>query len=450
VNIEDSSLWREVTTITQSGPKPINYTWTCQIHANGVNYTPMKVVSVDNITDYENNYGDEIFVEISILGGMYANNIYPFKEDLEITMFRKPLLEAGDAADTDSMIQTERYRANLIDTGNPVVEANARNTPTKDALDLTNLYTVKFQLVNKALEQLRAIGSGNIYRNGDVGTIIKNLLSTDSQIVQTEGLRMPKGVNMEPGTNPTVWDHVVIPQGVPLVKIPQYIHEKCRGVYSAGLGYYYQGDYWYVYPCYDTTRWNSAPRNVTVINIPKNKLDGIERTYRKNGNNLVILATGEVRFRDDSEVQQLNHGNGSRFAIADNFMNNFAVVKNNKATVSRGSNNTEFISNARKTGLNYVKTSSNEITSNSYLEYSATARRLGSFLSFVWQNGLPSLLFPGMMVRVMYLDNDTVKTVDGVLLKVHSYSQMRGQGLTASRHMTETVVSVFVNRIQSS
>jgi len=421
------------------------------IYANKIYNAPYKILSIDFLSDFEDNYSDEILLEITLGAGTYANNIYPFKEDIEIILAKTPLNEVDDNIDTTQKPQTERYRATLIDTGNPIIEANSSFSPTMTQLDIANLITVKFQLVNKALEQLRMISVGSIFRNGTVGDVIKSSLTQASQTIVVDGKRAIKGVDViEPISNNTPRSHIVIPQGIPLVQLPQYIHEKCGGVYSSGLGYYLQGDYWYVYPCYDCTRFNSAKKTVTIINVPKNKLPGIERTYRLTGDNLVILATGSVKFKDNSEVEMLNKGNGVRYADANNFVTGFATTANNKTTASRALNNSEYVSVKRLTGNNNVPVSSNPINANSFYEASKLAVRQGSMIDLEWENSNQTLIFPGMMVKILYIDDTEIKKIYGVMLKAHHYTAAKGQGQKTTRYISHSVLSIFINRVGTS
>ena len=451
MEIQNSSIWREVQKITGDTSNPVHYSYAAQIYVNKKTITPYKVLSIDFVRDFEDNYADETIIEIALGMGTYSKDVYPFKENIEIVLSKTPLLEVSDDVDTSKPVQTERFRATLIDTGNPIIEANAPFTPTKETLDLSNIIQVKFQLVNKAIEQLRMVDVGGIYRNMTVGDVIKAVLTKASQSISVEGVRSIKGVDaVDPISNSTKRDHVEVPHGVSLVQLAQYIHEKCGGVYSSGLGYYLQDVYWYMYPCYDCTRFNTAKNTLTILNIPKNKLPGIERTYRQNGSNLVILATGDVRFKDNSEVEMLNKGNGVRFADANKFLNGFVEVANNKALASRGANNSEFVSVQRLTKLNNVNLSTNPINANSFYESSKLSKRQGSMVDLVWENSNPSLLFPGMMVKMLYLDGDSVKTLDGVLLKEHDYAHMKQAGSQNARYITNTGISVFIKRVETS
>jgi hypothetical protein len=448
MEIESTSLYREISNIINGPSKPVHYQWTAQVHANGQNLNVLKVLSIDIVQDFEMKYADETYVELSILGGMYAHDIYPYQSNLEITLFRRPLQEVGDSADTTAPIQTERYAVTLLDSGNPLLEANGINSPSKEDLNLTNIFEIKFQLVNKAIEQIRMRSIGGIYRDTTTENVIKSVLTKESKNVVVEGSRIPKGVDMIPASNQVKRDHVIIPHGTLLVHLPEFIHRRCGGIYNAGMGYYMQGDYWYVYPCYDTTRFAASTRTLTIINVPKNKFPNVERTYRLDGTNLVIMATGDVKFSDDSDQQQLNYGNGVRFADGDNFMQKFVTTAGNKTIASRAKNNSEFVGTKRPNGNNNIRSSEKAISSNAMVEYSKIARRQGSVLSLIWENSLPELLYPGMMVKLLYMDGEIIKTIYGVTLKAHHYVQTNGNGLITGSHKTVTMLAVFVQRLK--
>lgn len=446
MELENSSLYREVRAVIESPVKPVHYVWAADIHTPTSTYRVLKVLSIDFVCDYEAAYADTVLVTVAVLGGVYAKRIYPAQSELDITLYRTPLREQGSTADYERDLEVERYTATMIDAGNPLLEGNAGSVLTEEALNATNIFEITFQLVNKSLEQMRMISVGGVYRYVTAEDVIKGILTRESKRLQVEGIRMPQGVDMVPASNTAVRNHVIIPQGTKLVDIPAYVQNKCGGVYSSGMGYYLQGDYWYVYPCFDVTRFAKANRTMTIINIPPNKFPGVERTYRKDGNSIVVLATGEVRFRDDTDSQQLNSGNGVRFADATLFMEGYSKTKDNVTTVARGANVSEFLSSSRPNGKNNVQISDQPITANPFAEYSKLSRREGSLLSLVWENSQPSAVFPGMMVKLLYLEEDEIKTTYGVMLKAHHYVSMVGEGMASERHKTNSALSVFVQK----
>lgn len=340
----------------------------------------------------------------------------------------------------------ERFTAVLIDKGNPMMNNSGPNTPTQEALDLTNIVTVTFQLQNKAVEQMRMRSYGNTFRDQTVEDVLLTIMTTESQKVKVDSSMKPLGVDIVKPSRQGKQKHISIPQGIPLVDIPNYIHLREGGIYSAGLGYFYENRYWYIYPCYDVTRFKKVEKTVTVINVPTNKLPQVERTYLQNGSSLIIIATGEVKFADDSTKNQLALGNGLMFADA-NKLNEVGEVKGNKLVASRAKVASEFVGQSRDNGNNYVPRSNAMVSGNPYVQFSTIARREGSVFAFVWDNSEGNLLFPGMMAKILYLEENDIKEIYGVVLKAHEFTELVGNGATASRHTTRTMVSIFTERI---
>lgn len=447
MEFEESSLFREVQAVTAGGVKPVHATWGAQFHVNGQTYNALKVLSIDTVADYEGNYSDVIIAELVVMPGTFWKRVYPYMDAVEVTLIKTPLQETGDSVDQNRALQSERYKAILHTTGgSPFLENTGMNEASEEALNITDLLTVTVELMSQALYQVNMITSGVTLRNCTVERALKAVLTKESQRVQVDNQRLIKGVNMVPANNDKQRDHVHIPQGMPLAHIPAWIHEQCGGVYSAGFGYYLQNGYWYVYPMFDPARQNPQGTMLTIVNVPKNKMPSVERTYRQDGDNLTILSTGEVRFKDDSNIRQLNEGNGARWADADKIMTGFAIVEKNIATVSRGANNTEVVTKQRPDGLNNAPVSANAITANPFVEYSKLAKREGSVMGLMWQNSDPRLIAPGMIATILYLDDTQVKTVQGVILKAHHNTALQGEGLTQGRHMTNSSLSVFVKR----
>lgn len=448
MEIEQTSLWREVQAIANAGSKPVHYEWRAEFRANDAVIPALKVLNVDFLQDYEQSFGDQVLLKVMIPGGTYTKRIYPYKNNLEVILYKSPLQETSDIDEEDLQVQTETYTATLIDAGTPVLHGDQVANIDEESMNLTNLFEISVQLVNKALEQLRMITIGGIYRNCNVSDVIKGVLTRESQKVKVDNVRLPQGVDMVEADNQNKRDHVIIPQGTRLVDLPQYIHEKCGGVYSSGFNYYLREDWWYVYPCYNTQRFNEAEQTLTIINVPRNRLTEADRTYRVDGNNLLILATGDVRFRDDSQQQQLNAGNGVRFADADRFMNDMVQTKGNKTVAKRGANVTEVKAFDRPNGNNQVQLSPRAITANPYVEFSDLARRQGGVIGLEWLHSDASLIFPGMMVKVLYLEGESIMEAYGSLLKAHHFVQKRGPGLVESRYVSQSVLSVFVKPLE--
>ncbi|WP_144106596.1 hypothetical protein [Paraburkholderia sp. BCC1886] len=449
MEFEQSALMLQVNQILQSGPNPVNHTVSASVSVTSTNMvvTPLKVTGVDLMRNYLDSYSDELIVELQFSGGTYLKYVYPYKNAIDITLTWTPLMEGSDAVDPNGTPTSETFTATLIDKGNDLVEQNGANSSATSDQDLTNIKSVHFQLVNKALDQMRMISASyGVIRSATVDDAIKLVLTTASQATTVNGTQTVQGVTMTPSNNQTARDHIVVPHGMKLVDLPQYIQKNCGGVYSASMGYFLQGTQWHVYPALDTTRFNTTTSGtLTVINVPQNKFPHVERTYLQSGNSLTVMATGQVKFRDPSNAQQLNEGNGIRFADATKFMQGgFAAVSNNSALASRGTNNSEFMAVARPSGNNNAHLSPTRITANALEEYSQLSRAVGSIITMEWQNSQPSLILPGMPAEILYLADDAITTLTGVVCGAHHVTQLRGQGISAARYNTSTVLNIFI------
>jgi hypothetical protein len=358
-----------------------------------------------------------------------------------------PVYEVGGGVDTDDATVSQRYIATLLNPFNPAVESNAMNQPDETSLDLTNLLEIDFQLIPKQVNQFRMRTYGGIFRNQTVEDVIKHVLTSESANVDVDSDAVPKGVEMVAANNKTARDHIVIPQGTKLVKVPDYIHEKCGGVYNAGLAAYFSGDHWYVFPPYNNANFDSTPRTMTIINVPPNRMPAIEQTYKKEGNNLTVLATGDTKLKNFSEDLVMNHGNGVRFGDADKFMENYSKLGDNKAVAGRGGTNSEFTTIKRDNGLNNVMQAANRINSNPFWEYSKLAARDGSIISLSWENSDMTQIYPGMPVKILFMQDDDISSITGLLIKAHHYVNTFGSGFQTNRHFTTSNLMIFCKRV---
>lgn len=445
MDFDKSPLKLEVDSII-SNPNAVHFHWRVQIHANDEIIEAYKVLTIDNLKDFELNYTDEIMLCISIPFGTYVKRVYPYRSKLEITLTRCPLKEQGSESNYELKIVTEKFIAVLADQGNPVIESNTNAVRDESSLNLTEGFAkINIQLINKAINLIRMKSVGGVYRKVTPADVIKTILTKESQNIDLEKELLPMGVDMVEPNNKALKDHVLIPHGTRLVDMSDYINSTSDGVYNTGLGLYYQNRNWFLYPLYNTDRFDDSETKLTIINVPGSRLMGIERTFRRDGNNVVALATGETRFADKSDYEQLNLGNGVRFTDANKIMNDFATVKNNKVTASRGNNNNEVITNNRELGNN-VQLSRRSINSNVYKEYAEMARREGSIITMVWENADIDFIKPGLPIIILYLDPEGIKKLRGVLLKAHVYTYVKGQAMMAGSHYTTVVMSIFVNR----
>lgn len=446
MDILDSALGADIKAITTNKDGFASYFWAADIHCTeDKTIQAFKVLSIDFICDYTNNFTDEIILTLTVGAGAYTYQIYPNMSKLEITLYKIPVNEIGGGTDDEHPVQSERYVGVMVNPKNPAITGNTYNQVSESDLDLTNLFTVEFQLITKSVDQFRMRSFGGVFRNATVEEVIKSVMTTESKIVNADQKAIPTGVEMFPANNTTKREHIVIPQGTRLVSVPGYIHQKC-GVYNAGFAYYFLNDTWFIFQPYNNVDFNKAQRTLTLIRVPPNRMPGAERTFIKAGDAVTAIVTGETKIENKSESLMLNDGNGVRFGDGDKFMEDFVKVEGNKAVAGRGGTNNEFTTIKRPNGYNNVLNSDNRITSNPYVEYSKLAMRDGALLSMAWENSDPTLLYPGMPVKILFMQEDTIKETYGVLVHAHHYVQTLGNGFQTNRHITASNLSVFTKR----
>lgn len=305
---------------------------------------------------------------------------------------------------------------------------------------------VKFQLTDPLVERLRMESVGGIFPDTSCADLLSFLLTDINQKLQLDEENKIEGVDFFEPTLKEKQKQIVLPHATRFVEAPDFLQSKVGGIYNAGLGFYLQKKHWYVYPLYDLTRFDKSLKTLTLVNVPKNRMPGAEVTYRTTGNQVIALITGATKFRDDSESQILNEGNGVRFLDARKLMDGFSETSKNRTTILRANNNNEFVAEQRKTGLNNVHASPVRITSNNFVELSRLAQRAGAPFQCVWENSNPDLLYPGMPVKYMYVVNGEVKEALGVLIRAHHNIGTYAPGAKSKRYVSNSVLTVFIDR----
>ncbi len=110
--------------------------------------------------------------------------------------------------------QSERYSAYLVDGDKGPNVGQGRETVSEDVLDRMDILLVSFQLTNKAVEKIRMISVGGIFRNTTVKDTILAVLTKESQNIKVDNRRAIDGVDLVTPKNTSKRDHILVPQGV--------------------------------------------------------------------------------------------------------------------------------------------------------------------------------------------------------------------------------------------
>jgi hypothetical protein len=70
-------------------------------------------------------------------------------------------------------------------------------------------------------------------------------------------------------------------------------------------------------------------------------------------------------------------------------------------------------------------------------------QRNGGRIDINWVNGHIEHIYPGMPVKVIFLDKDKPKEIRGVIGYNHTVVNMEGTGVTNKGHKVNTLLSIF-------
>lgn len=439
---QQTSLMNEVEKIRTEGVNGTAYTYIAQIHVlnEKKNYRVPKVLSIDVLRDYIENFTDKVIVTVLLTKGVYANHVFRHQDNLELTLVRSPIF--GNATKQHNI--AERFTAVLVNDQDPTINEGTEATD-EEVLDLSGMVEVQFELISRTAELLNMARCGGVFRNSTTEAFLRTVLTNEACQASNDANLIVKGVDMIPANNLEIRDHIIIPHGTKIVDLPNYVQNKCGGVYASGLGYYLQERYWYIYPAFDFTRINDTERTITFINIPKNKLPLIEQTFRYNGKQVIALATGDILMSDNSMLNARNEGNGVSFTVASTVLHNMVSSGGNKAVIDRKSSNTEAKTMDRPDSKVAMKTSDQPITDNAMRVFSEVAARSTGNIMLVWENSEPSLILPGTMVRVFYMQDNQVKNIVGVVGMVQHYTYLKQRGFSSERYVHASALTIFTD-----
>ena len=445
-------LHEEVAAIMVDGPKPVHFKMECIIHTPEKEIRPLKVISLDIDRDYSKNYCDYRLLELLIPLGTYNHDIIPFKQELLIEVNKYPLPEGLEEIDEDSEIISRTFRGIMVDEHDDVEGVTLPVSENKDASDNMNPLRIEIQLLDLAIEQLRLIETGGIYRDEIPGEVLRYILTHVSERLDLPEEEEIIGVDVVEYDNQDPYHHIILPHGTKIQNVASIIQDDFGGIYNSGVGCYLQDNLWYIWPECNLTRFDKEKRTLTLINIPSNRYRGSERTYRMDDYQLIVVSTGETTHKDLSHRQQLDEGNAIRYTHGDPmlkdegpFSKHFGESgKDNKFHIKRNENNSEYIAIDRPNyDVGFVSPA--RISNNSFSETSMLARRQGSFLSAVWEYSNPDLIYPGMPLRLMYLKENEVQELDGIVIKTHHYIHDPRPGINPQhRHLCNTNIVAFM------
>lgn len=445
MDIQSTPIWEEVSRIMNADPSEGHARWRCELLIDGEIVVPNQLISIETTRQYVSTFADQKIVSLKLLRSTLYHRLIPFKDDFKVTLYKEPVTEISTGEDYDREQVVRTYRGILVDEHSEKLSGEVQAVGDEETAERLGFEEVDIQLVDLALEQLQMKTVGGIYRGMTTTEAIRGTLTKVCGELDLDDDSSVKGIDMIEGMNDSAREHIIVPSGTRAVDFPKYVQEHAGGVYGSGIGYYLQNGIWYVYPEFNVRRFDKTPKTMSVFNIPSDRFPGVERTYIKDDDRLLVLATGKTQHVDQTDSNQLTQGNGVRFASADRLLENYRTIENNQVTFERAKNVEEFQVKPRRAGLNQAPLSPRRITANPYHELSELTKRVGSIVQFQWQHADVDLIYPGMPVRYVFIEDDAINEVFGIVLGADHLVSVQGAGTaSANNYVCEAVVRLFL------
>lgn len=443
--IEDSVIYDEIVEMANGRSTPTNFVYTCEIIAAGRRHEVTAVNKLDVQRDYTSAYCDQTVLEVEMTGFVYTQFIYPNRSDLRITLNRESRDDKGEVIWTDMRSVSQTFRATLIDPESAAMVDQGDFTDNPEVSAKSSLLSISFQLVDEIIEPMSVAGFNTIFRNVTVEELIKTVLR--GKDILPASVKLATGVQMVPPTNTRRYENLIVDEEVALLDLPDYLQKRC-GVYAAGLGFYLQRGTWFVYPLKDFTRFNNTGKSLTVVAVESNKMPGSERTFKVDGDQLLVLATGETLHRDLSDAMQRNVGNGIRYLDANRVIDDFSTSDKGRGFVSRLHNLQEYVGWEREDGMTYAPFIHGGPTANHARACARVMSGLDNTVEFEWHHSDPTEIIPGMPVRYLYRTKNEVKAIYGTVIGAVHVSRAIDAGILQKTHTSVSVVKVSLELVK--
>lgn len=452
MSISKTTTLAELQQLNEYPVLAVNWKIEAALQIDGVKYGIANVLSFHKMSNYETRYYADIYITIHV-DALVHKAIYNNVNKIIISI-TKAQQSADGLVNKEVRRISQPFKAFLTDASNVDMlglpgSGKYKNPSNEQALG--GLRTVSFNLIEPVVADMRLVEVGGIYRDVTVESVLRVLLGYKLTETPNESLWRDKafvgikGVDVIETNNPRVYDHIVVPNGTRLINLPKYLQET-YGIYSTGLGWHIESGRCYLYPLLNHKEYTKRHRVLTILNIPKDEIPIMEKTFILREREIYVFATGNVEHIDRSETVQNNLGNGIRFSLASSLLDTLSETSENITTFEVDKNVRSYIVDERPDTKNNVRFVPGKFTDNPYKAVSKLSQGLGSRIVVNWDFADASLLYPGMQAKYLYKSGDKILEADGVLLGLHAITAPHSDSVLDNHFITHCVMELQLGK----
>lgn len=403
----DDLIGQQVNQIMKSTDNNLGLDYNVTLHTTIGDYVVTLLESIETNSDYNNSFVDYKLVNFVVPGGTYRDYVKNSKNDLEISI---------DKYKNKELLFTETYKAILVNTSTDVDEDKIKLSSSD--LNKVSMVRVTLMLVHREVEVLRGYMVDGVYTNVTIKNILQTILNSAKNI-KIQGKAIELNVNIDEPHNPNVYGHIIIPTGTGYLDLPTFLQDTKYGVYNGDIGLYFKkttkdGERklgLYLYPLY--TLPLTPKKELCIYHTANPYLDFIENTYEVVGDVLRVASTTELTSLDSNDNLEIDQGNALTHSDPYKSTSYNAVTGNDKITYSSKQQVSSMKPSERADGMNIETYVGNE--PNLYKHRSKIMKNTFNHIQVRWNHSNPSLLLPGMSVKLFYQKGDVVLTMEGIL-----------------------------------
>lgn len=442
--LDNNPFRAEVAEISQRGKSSSAFYAEAHVTSSSGSFKALNVTGLNRYRDYIADYTQNLIVTMNATLAQYEKLIHSDTSAITLTL---TLYEIGfqTAFSLGALANPKQftYKAKLLEIDSSQISQNNPMSNNPNIGDMT-FREFSVQLLEPCFESVSIRTVGGVFRKANGINLIKTLLTNFSTDDEVDAITSVRGVDVVEGFNETETEQIIIPHMTPLTKAISIINENCGGIYPTGFSYFLQNNLWFIFPPYDITRFNKTNRTITIVNLPKDRLPGIEKTYFNSSTKLIVLSTRDSKVIDNREAKTFNEGSSLRFVDASKLFDSFGTVEDNKFKVNASLNVNEMTLGTRADNMNVLRASGTRITSNKNVELSKLAMSKGFYIQLIWENSDDSLLHPGMPAKVLFLKDNQPASATGVLIESETHWVPMEKSFKHVKLQSTTAMTFFV------
>lgn len=442
--LDNNPFRAEVAEISQRGKSSSAFYAEAHVTSSSGSFKALNVTGLNRYRDYIADYTQNLIVTMNATLAQYEKLIHSDTSAITLTL---TLYEIGfqTAFSLGALANPKQftYKAKLLEIDSSQI---SQNNPMSNNANIGDMTFREFsvQLLEPCFESVSIRTVGGVFRKVNGINLIKTLLTNFSTDDEVDAITSVRGVDVVEGFNEKETEQIIIPHMTPLTKAISIINENCGGVYPTGFSYFLQNNLWFIFPPYDITRFNKTNRTITIVNLPKDRLPGIEKTYFNSSTKLIVLSTRDSKVIDNREAKTFNEGSSLRFVDASKLFDSFGTVEDNKFKVNASQNVNEMTLGTRADNMNVLRASGTRITSNKNAELSKLAMSKGFYIQLIWENSDDSLLHPGMPAKVLFLKDNQPASATGVLIESETHWVPMEKSFKHVKLQSTTAMTFFI------